>query len=993
MALSVSDQCRSCIVTLQEITSILAQTHHGDRHVTHAQVSEELDRFSLFIGNIGALHRPESPMSIESRLQEANDVLTHILSLLNDLNDVSRELLDIVSGKREGMVSVADEAEDENEEEVSEVNELREEISGTITRLFRISVLIRQAAPTDIFAKALSRNRYHFSDQFDIAHVGEKYPKLATKDNAWLRQRLGRAITQRRHYISYIQDHRDKLGSIKSHHEKENSAVDRFQTPIIKQLPSSKSILDTESRPSFFTKATTIAAEQITPRLHVAENLDSEDDARSYTTVSRSIDGDHESLTTVRIPKLETLRVSHEKEFECPFCFRIKKFKSERIWRKHVFVDLRPYVCTFINCDAPYFGDINEWFQHEMMFHRVSYKCFLCPNKTYYDEGKYTSHLRREHADMIDDDGEQPGRDLARKPLAQIPASDCPCCSDWADRLKEREIETSGSSPTGTLAVTPVVFKRHLAGHLEQLALFAVPIAATTDDNENSNVAMEQVKSKHTDSSQLSTLTFASFRGDLEDAASATQIDSSTHAEIQITITDGKIKTEPLSSPPRHISNSRDQDLSDRRNMLTDTGDGAEGHSDQEESQQLQDESDEPEDESSEDEGEWEYIDGVIQGEEEFVLKEIKTAKEIFGQDYARRLNIRTLDMMSDLINNYQKQGRWEEAKDMFLELVKASEAAFGPDDDTVLKRMAKLAEHYMLRYQWVAAEKLLVHVVEAKKKKGTLVSSDDIFLSCASNLAIVKNKLGKSEEAEIMCKEAVELGKRCLGPDYTITLSEMKVLLIMLTEMGKFEEAVVIYRDLLTIYEKLRRDQSKQALLVRSDLARTLSRIGKLEEAETEWRKTLELQEKAYSPLDRETRSSRIEFVYLLIKRQKFEEAETICKQAPVEHNKVRWREHRDTTILSRQLAFAIEHQGRLEEAEVVYRQIVEMEKRKFGDLDKRIIEPLRDLARVLEKQGRTEEAEAVRKQMEDIQVKSSEDKSSKDESSEDESSEDEYS
>ncbi|KAF1925143.1 uncharacterized protein M421DRAFT_265696 [Didymella exigua CBS 183.55] len=512
-------------------------------------------------------------MSIESRLQEANDVLTHVSGLLADLNEVAVELLEIVSGKREGMISIADEAEEEKGEDISEVNELREDISGTITRLFRISILIRQAAPTDLFAKALSRNRYRFNDQFDIAHVGEKYRKLATKDYAWLRQRLGRAITQRRHYLSYIQDHHEKLGSMLNHHDKVDSSAARTQAPIVKQPLASELMLDTTSHPSFLTKATTIAAERITTQLLIVEESDSEDDVRSYTTISRSIDSDHESFTTVRIPKLDDLRIGNKKEFECPFCFRIKKFKSERIWTKHVFSDLRPYVCTFPDCDAPYFGDINKWFQHEMTFHRVAYKCFLCPNKVYCQETKYISHLKREHAKILDGGGEQQGRDLARKPLAQIPASDCPCCSDWVDRLKERIIRSSGSASSEILAVTPTVFKRHLAGHLEQLAIFAVPVGAATDDDSNSNAVVEERKSERTDASQLSTLTFASFRGGLEDAIPGMEIEPSASevplANVQDTEIEAETNNEPIFSSLSGAIELGEQDRADHSSTLT----------------------------------------------------------------------------------------------------------------------------------------------------------------------------------------------------------------------------------------------------------------------------------------------------------------------------------------------------------------------------------------------------------------------------------------
>ncbi|KAI8936692.1 hypothetical protein NX059_007084 [Plenodomus lindquistii] len=476
-------------------------------------------------------------MSIESRLHEATDVLTHIMGLLADLNEVAVELLEIVSGKREGMISVADEAEGQNGKETSEVNELREEISGTITRLFRTSILIRQAAHTDTFAKALSRNRYHFNEQFDIAHVGEKYPQLATNDYVWLRQRLGRAITHRRHYLNYIQDHREKLGDTLNHGDKADSSI-------------------AGSRPSFFTKATTFAVERITPQLLVVEESDPEDDTRSCTTISRSIDGSPELSTTLRIPKLNDLRVGNKNDFECPFCFQIKMFNSERTWRRHVFADLRPYVCTFPDCDAPYFGDINKWFQHEMTLHRVAYKCFLCPNKTYHSETKYLSHLKRVHENMLGDGGGQQSKDLARKPLAQIPASDCPCCSDWVDRLQKQTTQTSRPESNEILAVTPTVFKRHLAGHLEQLALFAIPVSAATDEDDDSNAAREEVMSKRTDISQLSTLSFASFQGDSEDALPETEVDPSQseapHTDVQVTEikaeTDNEL-TSPVSPP------------------------------------------------------------------------------------------------------------------------------------------------------------------------------------------------------------------------------------------------------------------------------------------------------------------------------------------------------------------------------------------------------------------------------------------------------------
>jgi hypothetical protein len=156
-------------------------------------------------------------LSIEWRLREAGDILAHIVELLDDMNDAVRDLVAIVSDERTAQTSnpvgvgSMKGGDLDNEEEIDEETELLEEVGACVTRLFRVSDLIRQASATDPFTKALCKDRYLFSDNFDIVHAGEKFPKLASADLIWLRSRLGHAITQRQHYLSYIRDHRNKL--------------------------------------------------------------------------------------------------------------------------------------------------------------------------------------------------------------------------------------------------------------------------------------------------------------------------------------------------------------------------------------------------------------------------------------------------------------------------------------------------------------------------------------------------------------------------------------------------------------------------------------------------------------------------------------------------------------------------------------------------------------------------------------------------------------
>ncbi|KAF1950555.1 hypothetical protein CC80DRAFT_359652, partial [Byssothecium circinans] len=502
MASPISEQCRSCLTTLKCIASALSGSQSS--RISADQVTEELDRLSLWIGNIGGLHRPESPLSLESRLQEAEDVFSHICELLANLNDVASELLQIASGKRPGEVApaspIAGGDEDQEADEISEEDELLQEVGACIARLFRVSSLIRQAAPRDLFAKALTKNRFSFNDQFDIGHVGEKFPKLSSDGTYWLRKRLGSAITQRRHYLKYIHDHRDKLEGASTLHEP--PMAPEIQPSSIQQLRTTLPQGDSTSRPStYITKATTLAPGRITPQILTTEgDPDSDNDAQSYTTISRSVDGDMESSTSSRIPKLEDLQLRNRPEFECPFCHRMKKFKSERLWRKHVFNDLRSYLCTFPNCSTAgkMFGNINDWWQHEMQNHRISYFCRLCTSTSFFEESKFLAHARRQHAELLEDGDEHALLKISQKPLDQIPAEDCPCCSEWVDRLRARELpsyDSRGNTPD--IAVPPTLFKRHLASHLEQLALFAIPIESPGgNDDMASDVAIEEASSR-----------------------------------------------------------------------------------------------------------------------------------------------------------------------------------------------------------------------------------------------------------------------------------------------------------------------------------------------------------------------------------------------------------------------------------------------------------------------------------------------------------------
>ena len=348
---------------------------------------------------------------------------------------------------------------------------------STISNLFRIAVLIRKASPRDRFSRALAAAN-SFDATFDIRHVRntrhtiassrnpfvetgamgnswiscaniglhpqvhDKFPQIRREGNDWLGDRLGSAITQRRQYLSYARSHRDKLGEerteLSQHHE--------------------LSVLE-ETRSRTQTKASTLHSALIPPQLDFDDSL-----SAASSTLSLLEDSDESHL---RPPSLSTVS-NDEITFECPFCCSMQTFRKESSWQRHVYADLRTYVCTFADCSSTLFEDQRGWFEHECEKHRSQWYCSICHVKHMKTEGAFRDHILT-HASNVTEDQLNALSRAARHPPGQFRALDCPFCTAWDKRLRDEDPDQEAPS------VTPTEFMKHVGSHMRQLALFALP--------------------------------------------------------------------------------------------------------------------------------------------------------------------------------------------------------------------------------------------------------------------------------------------------------------------------------------------------------------------------------------------------------------------------------------------------------------------------------------------------------------------------------------
>ena len=218
---------------------------------------------------------------------------------------------------------------------ISEIEELLQSIAETITSLFRISIIIRNATPRDRYVKAAAAVKEPFDERYDIAHVGHKFPKIDAREMQWLKERLGRAITKRRQYLRYCREHHDKFtqesgqkGAVNAH-----GGYTRMASNLeVKKSRSER--LDTasdtlRSKPTS-TLAPTIASTLIPANLEFAENMSDGD--QSQTSYATSVGGE-DRKNQLRVIRLEDVQ-KEGLPFECPYCWGIQTIKREHSWRK-----------------------------------------------------------------------------------------------------------------------------------------------------------------------------------------------------------------------------------------------------------------------------------------------------------------------------------------------------------------------------------------------------------------------------------------------------------------------------------------------------------------------------------------------------------------------------------------------------------------------------------------------------------------------------------
>jgi hypothetical protein len=206
----------------------------------------------------------------------------------------------------------------------------------------KLSMVIRNSPSRDDYLKAASR--YNFDARYDIGHVTEKHgsPK---RSSDWLLERLGKAITRRRQYLKYREEHHTKLAR-----DWEKEVPEEVVVPAFDEAPRPTVIEEQKpERTIALTKATTYVENKAPIEEKDGVDLD-QGSFGSQTSYEPTVIGEAVNKLSVPPPPImafEGVPFEFGEPFQCPYCYMERTVKNKTAWK----YDRNPFPFRKVNSE------------------------------------------------------------------------------------------------------------------------------------------------------------------------------------------------------------------------------------------------------------------------------------------------------------------------------------------------------------------------------------------------------------------------------------------------------------------------------------------------------------------------------------------------------------------------------------------------------------------------------------------------------------------
>jgi tetratricopeptide (TPR) repeat protein len=178
--------------------------------------------------------------------------------------------------------------------------------------------------------------------------------------------------------------------------------------------------------------------------------------------------------------------------------------------------------------------------------------------------------------------------------------------------------------------------------------------------------------------------------------------------------------------------------------------------------------------------------DGRYEEAKELHLQVTQTRKRVLGDEHPD-----TLTGMHSLALTFWNQGRWKEAEELNVQVTQTRKRVLGDEHPHTLLSMGNLALTYSYQGRWKEAEELQVQVTQTRKR--VLGDEHPDTLTGRANLASTFWNQGRWKEAEELNVQVMQTRKRVLGDEHPDTLLSMHNLAFTLHLQARHEEAFAL--------------------------------------------------------------------------------------------------------------------------------------------------------------------------------------------------------
>ncbi|RTZ05708.1 CHAT domain-containing protein [Flavobacterium sp. GSP6] len=339
------------------------------------------------------------------------------------------------------------------------------------------------------------------------------------------------------------------------------------------------------------------------------------------------------------------------------------------------------------------------------------------------------------------------------------------------------------------------------------------------------------------------------------------------------------------------------------------------------------------------------------------IEKAIKYGEKL--KQFSDKSDISYAFLLNTLAPIYVKQGKYQEAEGLYLQISKIVKTVLGESNPDYATSLNNLAEIFRLKVEYSKAETLYLQSLEIYKK--VLGENHPQYALSLYNLALLYRAQGDYQKAKSLNLESLIIRKKVLGenhPDYATSLHNLASIYV---DIGEYKKAETLLLQTLFITKKVLGENHPDYATSLNNLAETYRLNGQYSKAETLYLQSSKIIKTVFGENYPNYGASLNNLALLYIEMRNYQKAEPLYFESLAVRKKVLGENHPDYGASLNNLAELYRIKGEFSKAKTLYLRSLEISKKALGENHPQYASTLNNLALLYRAQEDYQKAESL--------------------------------